>query len=193
MSDLIEKRKEAFANLPQYRGTVRSKTMIRNLPEVKLGEVFWCEMDECGYVVTDVTEDHRVTVSALDENATISLGMTIYDFNKQVVSQEPLLTEKEVIEVKSQISNWFADEEMNDEYYLLYGREIHYITLFKIENRDAIADELIETLKPIGSLISMDFNTEGEDVKVIEIWMRTKEEEATMLYLMPFDRGLVVV
>jgi hypothetical protein len=52
-------------------------------------------------------------------------------------------------------------------------------------------NQLVDLIKDIGDLISMDFNTE-DGASCIEIWIRTRNSDAELLYLMPYDAALVV-
>lgn len=195
---LTEKRKEAISKLPNYRGEVPSKTAIRSLPEVKPGQIFWVSNDHKAYLVAEKTPK-KMTIKALDETATLSTGMTIFEMNKNLVSREPLLdledTEKKA-ELDDQILKWF-NIETNDRYYLLYGRDIHYVTLLCLKDRRKNVEfdgvELLnKTIAAVGDLISIDFNTSDHE-KSIEIWIRTKDSPAELLYLFPFDKGLVEI
>lgn len=192
IDNVIAKRKEGLSKFSGYRGEIRSKTSIRQLPDVKKGEIFWCEMDECGYIVSDVNGD-RVEIKALDENASVSTGITVYEFNRSLVEKEPIFdwNPEKVNELKEQLTKWFTELCMSNEYFLMYGREIHYVTLFhRDKNKSLDVDAILSTIAEVGDLISIDFDTE-RDERVIEIWTRTKEYKATMLYLFPYDNGLV--
>ena len=192
LNDLVEKRREAIKQLPQYRGEVQSKNQIRQLPEVAVGEIFWADMDGCAYIVAD-KDGHKLTIKALDENASISTGISVFELNKQLVEKEPIieLTEENVNTLKSELKRWFNNAVLSNKYFLMYGREIHYVTLFKHSGKEVAIDSILETILEVGDLISIDYNTEGDEQSVVEIWMRTKEEKATLLYIIPYDRGIV--
>lgn len=192
LDNLVEKRKKAIKQLPQYRGEVQSKNQIRQLPEVAVGEIFWVNMDGCAYIVAD-KDKHKLTLKALDETASISTGFSVYELNKQLVEKEPLieLTEENVNTLKSELKRWFDRAVLSNKYFLMYGREIHYVTLFKHSDNEVAIDTIFETILEVGDLISIDYNTEGDKQSVVEIWMRTKEERATLLYIIPYDRGIV--
>lgn len=193
---LIERKKEAIKQLPKYRGEVPSKNAIRKLPNVNIGEIFWVDMDDKPYIVSDISPDRLITIQALDETATISTGMTVYDLNKKLVSQEPLFNwnDKTAVEgLNEKLQKWF-EEETQDTYYLLYGRNIHYVTLIKKnkENPDNLFKNLKEMIEEFSELISIDIDETDEEKKV-EIWVRTEFEKAELLYLFPYDSGLVEI
>lgn len=195
-----KKLKAQLSLMPQYRGEVSSKNNIRMLPNLKRGEIFWVGLDHAAYAVADVDVDKkghtRVVIKKLDETATISTGMTIYDMNKGIIAKEPLLDweNKEVIEpLAERLCEWFSED--GDAFYLLYGRDIHYVTLFNCyttRNKDNFLYELKGILGEVGDIISLDFdNIEGEHC--VEIWVRTATSPAELLYLMPYDKGVIEI
>lgn len=187
--------KEAIKKLPGYRGDVPSKNTIRGLPDLKPGQIFWVEMDKKAYVVAALN-GKKVTIKALDETASVSTNMTIYDMNKSIVSKEPLYDlEEDPDNLADRVAAWFNEDCPPNTYYLLYGRDIHYVTLIKtpdgMATNPSTFNQLVDLIKDIGDLISMDFNTE-DGASCIEIWIRTRNSDAELLYLMPYDAALVV-
>lgn len=194
---LQERRLEAIKKLPRFRGEVPSKNVIRGLPGVSAGEIFWVTGDNKAYLVAE-KDGKRMTIKALDETATISTGVTIYEMNKTIVSKEPLFdweNLKDLTELSERVKNWFNDNEIKDQYFLLYGRDMHYLSLINFEsgvmNDDGLAI-LNDALFNAGQLISMDFNT-SDDEQSIEIWVRTKDSPAELLYLFPYDKGVITI
>lgn len=195
-----EKLKGQLALLPQYRGEVSTKNNIRMLPNLKRGEIFYVSMDHAAYCVAGVDLDKkghtRVVIKKLDETATISTGMTIYDMNKNIVSREPLLDwedEENIKALAARLCEWFNED--GDSYYLMYGRDIHYVTLFNsytTHDKSNFLYELKGILGEVGDIISLDFDTlEGEHC--VEIWVRTPNSPAELLYLMPYDKGVIEI
>lgn len=199
-TDREKKLKTQLSLMPQYRGEVLSKNNIRMLPNLKRGEIFWVSMDHAPFVVADVDLDKkghtRVVIRKLDETATISTGMTIFDMNKGIIAKEALLdwNDKEVIEpLAKRLCEWFSED--GDSFYLLYGRDIHYVTLFNsytTRDKSNFLYELKGILGEVGDIISLDFdNIEGSHS--VEIWVRTADSPAELLYLMPFDKGVIEI
>lgn len=121
------------------------------------------------------------------ENSGLNLGL--YDLNKQIIDQLPILSEKELSDKKVVINQ--LHEKFNNEYYMLYGKEMSYFTLFKLnKNTVQFGNEVIDCLKNVGFIKSIDM-TETEDA--IEIWVQPETIESTCLYLFPYDSGLVEV
>lgn len=116
-----------------------------------------------------------------------NLSMGLYDINKQIIAQLPDLTPDDLIEKLPLIKQ--LHEKYNNEYYMLYGKEISYFTLFKLKQVESFPNEAIDCLQNIGSIKAIDLT---EDKDAIEAWVMA-DDEATCLYLFPYDNGLVVV
>lgn len=117
------------------------------------------------------------------EGTGIHLGL--YDMNKQIIEQLPVLTDLE--DKKYTIDTLHA--KFNNEFYMMYGKEISYFTLFKIVDSTYFANEVIDCLGYVGAIKAIDL---AEDGNAIEIWVQT-EDGPTCLYLFPYDSGLVQV
>lgn len=186
----IEKVHERIKELPQYRGEVITKNNIRNLKEVSKGEIFWVSSENKAYVVSD-KDKKKIELKALDETATISTGLTIYDMNKAIVSKEPTLDLSKGTVMNKLIDglmDWFGKRLAT--YYLAYGRDVHYVTMFKNSAsnsfNEASAQLVVDTIAAVGDIISMDYEEDR-----IEVWIRTKNSKAELIYIMPYDDGLV--
>lgn len=197
-----KKLKSQLSLLPQYRGEVISKNNIRMLPNLRRGEIFWVNMDHGAYVVASVDLDKdgrtRVVIKKLDETATISTGMTIFDMNKGIIAKESLLDweDKDNIEkLRLRLRDWFSED--GDSFYLLYGRDIHYVTVFNsmtFRAKDNFLFELKGILGEVGDIISLDFDNLGDETQhCVEIWVRTPDSPAELLYLMPYDKGVIEI
>ncbi len=200
LTEREEKLKRQLSLLPQYRGEVGSKNNIRMLPGLKRGEIFYVTLDHCPYVVADIDVDKnhhtRVVIKKLDETATLSTGMTIFDMNKGIISKEPLMNWEDkdnIVKLAERMCEWFSED--GDSFYLLYGRDIHYVTLFNsytTRKKDNFLYELKGILSEVGDIISIDFDT-MEGAHCVEIWVRTPTSPAELLYLMPFDKGVIEI
>ena len=121
------------------------------------------------------------------ESSGLNLGL--YDLNKQIIAQLPILSDEELNNKKTVINQ--LHEKFNNEYYMLYGKEMSYFTLFKLKDPSRFGDEVIECLGYIDGNVKCIDMTEPEDA--IEIWVQDGTEEPTCLYLFPYDTGLVIV
>ena len=125
-------------------------------------------------------------------------SISLYELNRSMIKQQGPLEEKDIklkMNMLKEFSNTFG------KYYLLYGREINYFTLFvKDKNQELESLDLgvIECLSNIGTIYSIEYTKEKD---AIEIWMEveintdTKENEKliTCMYLFPYDAGIVKV
>lgn len=121
------------------------------------------------------------------ENSGLNLGL--YDLNKQIIAQLPMLSDEELSNKKTVINQ--LHEKFNNEYYMLYGKELSYFTLFKLKDPSRFGDEVIECLGYLDGDVKCIDMTEPEDA--IEIWVHEGTKDPTCLYLFPYDTGLVVV
>jgi len=184
-----EKYLEKLQQLPQFRGCVASRNQARQLPTgLNINDIFWIENEEKAQIVVDKGKKELVFTD-LDMNATVSAGFTIYEMNKNIVSKEPLFDFGDIEKLdmtEKMVNDWLKIHQ--DEYFLLYGRYIHYFTLFKRTSGMTGIVPILETVAEIGDLISIDIS-EG----ALEIWVRTENDPAILLYLLPYDAGLVEI
>lgn len=118
------------------------------------------------------------------EGSNLELGL--YDLNKQIISQLPDLEDfsNAIISIRKLHGKYW------NKYYMMYGKEISYFTLFEVCGLNDFGQDIIDCCANVGTIKSMDM-TETEDA--IEIWVQPEETEPTCLYLFPYDSGLVKV
>lgn len=118
------------------------------------------------------------------EGSNLELGL--YDINKQIISQLPALTDfsKAIVDIRELHGKYW------NKYYMMYGKEISYFTLFKVCGLNDFGQDVIDCCANVGIIKSIDL-TETNDA--IEIWVQPEEAEPTCLYLFPYDNGLVEV
>ena len=114
-----------------------------------------------------------------------NLELNLYDMNKQIIAQLPDLIDWDRVE--ETLKNF--DIDWHNKYYMLYGKEISYFTVFKIKEHIAFAREVVDVIKNVGIVKAIDL-TEAADA--IEVWV-IYNNEPTCLYLFPYDMGLVEV
>ena len=117
----------------------------------------------------------------------INMGMSIYELNKQLVEQEgPLTNPKEKICLIDSYR-----EETGATFYLLYGKEISYFTLFTCIYQEyefeTLGEAVFECLSNVGEVYSVERTA---DENAIEIWIKA-DDNMTCLYLFPYDSGIV--
>lgn len=159
-----------------------TKVKIADLSQIRYtpqeGEIIQNSIDKKFYIYKD---NNWMLINM--ESSGINMGL--YDINKQIISQLPVLTD---LENKKYTIN-SLHEKFNNEFYMLYGKEISYFTLFRIFDSTHFGNEVIDCLNNVGDIKAIDF-TEAQDA--IEIWIQD-EDGPTCLYLFPYDSGLVQV
>ena len=118
------------------------------------------------------------------EGSGINVGL--YDMNKQIIAQLPALTDfsKAIANVRDLHGKYW------NKYYMMYGKEISYFTLFEVCGKNEFGQDIIECCENVGAIKAMDM-TEAQDA--IEIWVQPKDADPTCLYLFPYDSGVVQV
>lgn len=117
-----------------------------------------------------------------------NINLALYDMNKQIISQLPTIENfDDAIFVINNLHKKFQNQ-----FYMLYGKEISYFTLFQIIGAEiTFGKEVIDCLNNVGQIKAIDM-TEDEDA--VEIWIYMEDDkDATCLYLFPYDLGLVKV
>lgn len=127
---------------------------------------------------------------AHEENEnTFVTGMTLYDLNKNLISQLMPLDDNELYEA-AEIILAFCEEQRN-KYYMLLCHELRYFTLFNYYVQTDrplpnVEEEVIGCAHDIGSILSIE-EVEG----AIEIWVKTEADEVFAMYFFPYDRGVI--
>lgn len=117
------------------------------------------------------------------------VSMSLYEMNRQLINQLPDYNEEAWGGAKEILKEYL--EKHNHSYYMLYGRELSYFTVFHKEDSAEFVDlfsALKTCLDSVGSVRSFDFDGET----AIEIWVKPDVASAvTCLYLFPYDDGVV--
>ena len=100
-------------------------------------------------------------------------AMNLYDLNKNIVSQLPVLTD--YTDAKILLDNF-----NHNKIYMLLCKEISYYTIFQYDDackNTKFSDVVLECANDIGQIISVDLT---EDKNAIEIWVRTDDDNLCM-------------
>lgn len=165
---------------------IESVETLEDVLEPYAGQTVWCESDDKTYR-WDPVEGWQIIE---DDDTACSIGMNMYDINKQIIAQLPAIDEENMIAVKRDVIRKYCDQ-MKAEYYMMLCRDINYYTMFKIDLKQAdetIEDVLVECAECIGAVKSIDFI---EDAQALELWM-TNEEDTYVAYFFPYDQGVIV-
>lgn len=154
------------------------------------GEVAFLE-DEERYMIFKDGEWLPIEAT-VDKDA--GLKMKLYELNKTAISQLPDISPAEAGKAKFYFERWV--KETNNIFYMLYGKEIGYFTLFQKTNRNqefkSLFDGVLECLSDLGTIKI--FNAEPDEngtLDGVEIWVALQSGEVTALYFFPYDRGVV--
>ena len=120
-----------------------------------------------------------------------SLGVTMYDLNKQLISQLPVLDKDAIITARKEAQRFINDT--NNYYYMLLAREMNYYTIFHIPSIPSepicpIIDELWGCVEYMGEIKAADVNNGA-----IEFWVQSQEEGSEPIFMMffPYDAGVI--
>ena len=121
----------------------------------------------------------------------MTLG-TLYDFNKQLMSQAKELRRIDFKDSLNEIKDFI--KEKDNKYFMLLCKERSDYTvfvLFKNEDfdRQIFKKELSECLTNRGQILSIE---ETKDKQAYEIWIKI-DEESFVYYLFPYDLGVIEV
>ena len=118
------------------------------------------------------------------ESSGVEMGL--YDMNKQIISQLPVLEnfEKAMNDIQTLYKTY------HNKYFMLYGKEISYFTVFKIIEPQYLGDDVLDCCLNVGLVKAMDLTETGD---AVEIWVQPYDGEPTCLYLFPYDNGIVQV
>lgn len=159
--------------------TVESYKDLKALRFHGEGETAYVKKDKCGYVY----HDNKWVKINTDGSG---LKMNLYEINKSIYSQMDPLGDDSLEYLKRDI-----DKGLTGNYYLLYGREISYFTLFerKNETNETLGEVVLDCLKTFGKIYSYEFRDEEQTV---EIWVHNEKDNlATALYLFDYKDGVV--
>jgi hypothetical protein len=115
----------------------------------------------------------------------IDLGLNLYEFNKNAMSQlspmDAIVLNKTVHEITSEMIT-------TSRYWMLLSNERKDYTVFIMLTDDGTAKELIPTLTNRGQVISIDKQEDGN----YEIWIRDPEtKENFVYYLFNYSFGII--
>lgn len=138
-------------------------------------------------------EDVTKPCASKAEGAGLGLG-TLYDMNKNIIQQLPVLSKKDIEEKVTDLSLSLG---ARYQYYMLLNNEKHDYTLFNFAEKPTscidFRNDLIECLENRGQIASIERAT-GENA--YEIWIKThsyydEETEVLCYYFFPYDIGVL--
>lgn len=117
------------------------------------------------------------------------LNLDIYSLNKQIVAQFPVFDEETWLGAKAVIEDWY--NKIDSDYFMLYGREINYFTIFhkKDENTEfsTMYEAIRECYNNVGEVHAVN---PSEDGSAIEIWAEV-QGKIIVMFLFDYKNGIV--
>lgn len=115
---------------------------------------------------------------------------TMYDANKQFFAGAPQFDEGQIARAIETINAYASEHKAS--HYMLLGHDIRYYTIL-INNPnffeiDTIGNAVIDCLENIGQIKEI---VADEGTNAIECWVTTKDKETVVLYLFPYDEGVI--
>lgn len=115
------------------------------------------------------------------------INMNAYDMNKQIISQLPTLTNKQLHKEETKILKYV--NENNNTYFMLLCKELNYYTVLVHNHPEAkpidyIEKVCIECAQYLGDIKAIDTTDGG-----IEIWIM-HENQAYVMYFFAYDNGV---
>jgi hypothetical protein len=130
-----------------------------------------------------------VADETMETKANGDITMSLYEMNRQLINQLPDYNE-EAWGGAEEILKEYLEKHPNS-YYMMYGRELNYFTVFHKENGAEFTNlfgAVKACLDSVGGVRSFDFDGEA----AIEIWVKPEvASTVTCLYLFPYDDGVV--
>lgn len=120
------------------------------------------------------------------EQKVINTGTSLYDFNKQIMSQLEPFNLNQWEEAEKKITNW--DEQKQATYYMLLCKELSYYTVFINDGYEF--DNFGESVRKYFEFVDgnvVDINIEKDK---IEIWLK-KENDIYYFVLFNYDMGVI--
>ena len=161
--------------------TVPSLKVLESIPSKnKNGEQVLIEDIQKVYEWTEETQEWLPTKAG-------ETGVTLYDLNKIACGKLPPLNEEQLTKAKEEIKRFIVDS--NNTYFLMICKELSYYTMFitDAESNEDMTDVVIECLNALGILVSVEYS----ENKVIEAWIRDDEGNAVIVFMTPYDQGVV--
>lgn len=130
-----------------------------------------------------------VADETMETKANGDITMSLYEMNRQLINQLPDYNEEAWGGAEEILKEYL--EKHSNSYYMMYGRELNYFTVFHKEDGAEFANlfgAVKACLDSVGGVRSFDFDGEA----AIEIWVKPEvASTVTCLYLFPYDDGVV--
>ena len=162
--------------------TVENLKILNKLKNRRDGEVIYVRKEKKAYMWKEDTQEFLEFDKDLISKG--GLKMNLYELNKSIVAQQDPLTDAELNDFKEMLNSVLTKD-----YYLMYGKEISYFTLFEKEegSEENIGEAVLSCLEAFEKIYSFEKLEDG----TIEIWVNGENDLATVLYLFDYTEGVV--
>ena len=157
---------------------VSSVAELNSLQNVSDGDLILVDNDKQVYCC----KNGELTPISSDAN----LNLSLYDLNKNIISQLEPLDLNEIGEKMSLFKDFY--NKTDNKHYMLLCKEYNYYTIFECDsmlNMPTFGAAISEVISNVGEVYSIEA-TENKDA--VEIWIKPEGEETPLVfYLFPYD------
>lgn len=166
--------------------TLPNKKVLESLIQSTQGEICFVEDEQKYYILTE--DGWNVINVEADGDG---IHMSLYELNKNIISQLPMITEEGIDTAINLIREYRTTTD--NKYYALICREYGYYTMFNTKEVHGELSDLgtgvFECLSNVGEIITVNRDENG---LAIEIWVRAKDDVFYFI-LFGYDQGVVTI
>lgn len=172
----------------EFNRIVDSEKTLKTISKLshQEGEVVFCQDTNRCYI----WQNGEYQVLTIDCASGEGLQMTLYDLNKNIIEQLPVMDESAREELNQAVNKFHEDK--HAKYYMLLCHERHYYTVFvartglvSIYHNSSFGKDLLECVDCVGQIKTYEVNDNE-----IEIWF-TDDQGTDCMHLFPYDAGVV--
>ena len=162
----------------EFNTLISLQNYMKKLNNFSKGEIIYLTEEE-KYVMYDGEKFNYIPDKV--EMKGEGLSMSLYDLNKNIISQLPVKTTyAEQHEDRAKINKFFGKTGRTS--YMLLCKDISYYTIFTYEGNkmadfETLGHAVLDCLLNVGHLVCAD---EVEDGSAMEIWVRTEDDNICM-------------
>lgn len=147
-----------------------------------------CEEGELAFLTEENKVYEYVNGSWQPQKGKGEFKMSLYELNKDIVTQLPGLSTVDIETKCKEILTHFINS--TSKYFMLLGHEIRYYTLFVTNTQEGnnIVIDLIECLCNLGQVKSIELT---QDNTAMEIWVTDQNNSSFCMYFFNYDAGVI--
>lgn len=123
--------------------------------------------------------------------AEVDMGLTVYDFNKNIMKQLPVI--EDLTGVKETLYKYIENPQAN-QYFMMYCKDRSDYTLFNFAhawNKEMFVEDILDCMQNRGfGIVNCEIVDDGV---AIELWAKkpSQAEEVYLYYLFPADEMVI--